>query len=210
MNAAAGRRVPLATYRLQLRREFPFESAEKLIPYARALGVSDFYCSPIFLSTPGSAHGYDVNDYRRINPDLGGRAGLDRLDTALRGCGMSILLDFVPNHMGINGPGLLNRWWRDVLKNGIHSPYARFFDIDWNNGDSPERSQVLVPILDDHYGRVLEAGRLALIYDQNELSVTYGEMRFPVAPSTYGRLLEAIGPSSDLPADSCLRSLRAT
>ncbi|HTO04187.1 MAG TPA: alpha-amylase family glycosyl hydrolase, partial [Opitutus sp.] len=182
MNAATGRRIPLATYRLQLRREFPFEAAAGLVAYARALGISDFYCSPIFLSTPGSAHGYDVNDYRRINPDLGGPTGLQRLDTALRAEGMSIVLDFVPNHMGINGPGLLNRWWRDVLKNGLHSPYARFFDIDWNDRDSGERAQVLVPILDDHYGRVLEAGRLALAYGQGELSITYGEMRFPVAP----------------------------
>ena len=138
-----------------------------------------------------------MNDYRRINPDLGGRAGLNRLSEALRESGMSILLDFVPNHMGINGPGLLNRWWRDVLKNGIHSPYARFFDIDWNNGDSADRSQVLVPILDDHYGRVLEAGRLALVYDRGELNITYGEMCFPVAPDTYRRLLDAVLPSSE-------------
>lgn len=189
--------IPVATYRLQLRREFPFSAAEALTPYVSALGISDFYCSPIFLSTPGSSHGYDVNDYRRIDPELGGRPGLEQLHAALQERGMSILLDFVPNHMGINGPGLLNTWWRDVLQNGAHSPYARYFDIDWNSGLGVEDARVLVPVLDDHYGRVLESGRLTLVYDDGQLSVAYGEMRFPVAPRTYQKLFDAIAPSSD-------------
>src|SRR5882724_6231182 len=107
MAESVGKRIPLATYRLQLRGEFPFAAATTLVPYASALGISDYYCSPIFLSTPGSSHGYDVNDYRRIDPELGGRPGLEHLHAALRERGMSLLLDFVPNHMGINGPGLL-------------------------------------------------------------------------------------------------------
>lgn len=194
-------RTPLATYRLQLRREFPFASAAALVPYAHALGISDFYCSPVFLSTPGSSHGYDVNDYRRIDPQLGGMAELDRLHVTLKERGMGMLLDFVPNHMGINGPGLLNSWWRDVLQNGAHSAHARFFDIDWNSGTGEQRVRVLVPILDDHYGRVLAAGRLGLVYAGGELSVAYGDMRFPVAPQTYQRLLESLEPSSSRSAE---------
>jgi (1->4)-alpha-D-glucan 1-alpha-D-glucosylmutase len=201
MADSVGKRIPLATYRLQLRGEFPFAAATRLVPYANALGISDYYCSPIFLSTPGSSHGYDVNDYRRIDPELGGRPGLERLHAALRERGMSLLLDFVPNHMGINGPGLLNTWWRDLLQNGAHSPYARFFDIDWNSGSERDQARVLVPILDDHYGRVLEAGRLKLVFDAGGLSVAYGDMRFPVAPHTYQRVLEAIRASSDRGAE---------
>ncbi|MEO7597696.1 MAG: malto-oligosyltrehalose synthase [Opitutus sp.] len=196
MATVSAKRIPVATYRLQLRREFPFSAAAAIVPYADALGISDYYCSPIFLSTPGSSHGYDVNDYRRIDPELGGPSGLEQLHRELQSRGMSILLDFVPNHMGINGPGLLNTWWRDVLQNGVHSPYARFFDIDWNTGTGEERTRVLVPILDTHYGRVLEAGRLSLGYETGGLSVVYGDMRFPVAPRTFQRVLDALGDGS--------------
>jgi (1->4)-alpha-D-glucan 1-alpha-D-glucosylmutase len=196
MASSVGRRIPVATYRLQLRREFPFAAATALVPYANALGISDYYCSPIFLSTPGSSHGYDVNDYRRVDPELGGRRGLGELHGALKEWDMGLLLDFVPNHMGINGPGLLNTWWRDVLQNGEHSPYARFFDIDWNSGAGDAGARVLVPILDDHYGRVLEAGRLSLVYESGELAIAYGDMRFPVAPHTYQRVIESISAAS--------------
>lgn len=189
--AAAAQRIPVATYRLQLRKEFTLDDATALVPYARALGISDFYCSPVFLSTPGSSHGYDVNDYRRIDPELGGRTGLEHLHAALREKGMGLLLDFVPNHMGINGPGLFNRWWSDVLENGEHSPYARFFDIDWS-GFGTAHARVLVPTLEDHYGRVLEAGKLTLVYENGGFSIAYYEMRFPVAPRTYRALLEAV------------------
>ncbi|HYD82511.1 MAG TPA: alpha-amylase family glycosyl hydrolase, partial [Opitutus sp.] len=178
-------RIPVATYRLQMRGEFPFAAAAEQVAYASSLGISDFYCSPIFLSTPGSTHGYDVNDYRRVNPELGGRSELERLHARLKEQGMGLLLDFVPNHMGINGPGLLNRWWRDVLENGEHSAHARFFDIDWNAGATEGASQVLVPILEDHYGRVLEAGKLSIIFEEGTLSVAYGDMRFPLRPSSY-------------------------
>lgn len=182
-------RIPLATYRLQLRKEFVFADAAKQVDYAAALGISDFYCSPVFLSTPGSSHGYDVNDYRRVNPELGGRKELERLHTRLREHGMGLLLDFVPNHMGINGPGLLNTWWRDVLEHGEHSAYAQFFDIDWDAGTHHGRSQVLVPLLEDHYGRVLEAGKLSLVCEDGGLSVAYYEMRFPLSPHTYPHVL---------------------
>jgi (1->4)-alpha-D-glucan 1-alpha-D-glucosylmutase len=189
---SSARRVPTATYRLQLRKEFAFPHATSLVPYARKLGISDYYCSPVFLSTPGSSHGYDVNDYRRIDPELGGRAALEQLHAALSERGMGLLLDFVPNHMGINGPGLFNRWWSDVLENGENSPYARFFDIDWSGGAGVTRSRVLVPLLEDHYGRVLEQGKLSLVYETGSFSIAYYEMRFPVAPQTSRELLAAV------------------
>ncbi len=191
------RRIPVATYRLQLRGEFPLSAATALVPYARALGISDLYTSPIFLSTPGSSHGYDVNDYRRIDPELGGRPALDALHAALESHGLGLLLDFVPNHMGINGPGLLNTWWRDILENGAYSRYAGFFDIDWEGNDDDERpGQVMVPILEDHYGRVLEQGRLSLVYEDATLCVAYGELRFPVNPSTYAAVFEPVAQAS--------------
>jgi malto-oligosyltrehalose synthase len=198
MPLTTAQRVPLATYRLQLRREFPFADATKIVPYVAELGVSDFYCSPVFLSTPGSAHGYDVNDYRRVNPDLGGRKELERLHARLREHGMGVLLDFVPNHMGINGPGLLNTWWRDVLEHGEHSAHAEFFDIDWNAGTHHGRSQVLVPILEDHYGRVLEAGKLALVVEDGGLNIAYYDMRFPLSPHSYPAVLRGVDDGKEL------------
>jgi (1->4)-alpha-D-glucan 1-alpha-D-glucosylmutase len=190
------RRIPVATYRWQLRKEFTLRDAEALVDYAKKLGISEFYCSPFFLSTPGSTHGYDVNDYRRIDPELGGRAGLEGLSAALKKHEMGLLLDFVPNHMGINGPGLFNRWWSDVLENGIHSPYARFFDIDWSGDVAATQTRVLVPLLEDHYGRVVDAGKLSVVYENGGFSIAYYEMRFPVSAPTYRALLTAIRDSS--------------
>ncbi len=172
-------RIPGATYRLQLRKEFPFAAVEAMAPHLARMGISDVYLSPILFSNPGSTHGYDVADYRRIDPELGGREGMVRLHAALRQANLGVLLDFVPNHMGINGPGPFNKWWQDVLENGQASPHARFFDINWNAKDG--RARVLVPILDDHYGRVLEAGRLAVVEEGGRLSIAYGEMRFPIS-----------------------------
>ena len=150
--------VPAATYRLQLRHEFPFPAAAQLVPYLHALGVSHCYCSPILMSTPGSTHGYDVNDYRRIDPELGGREAFATFARSVKEHGMGILLDFVPNHMGINGGR--NAWWLDVLECGPLSPFGEFFDIDWHEPlpAGQGRPRVLVPILDNHYGVVLEQG----------------------------------------------------
>ncbi|HWL14812.1 MAG TPA: malto-oligosyltrehalose synthase [Opitutus sp.] len=200
MSLKTARRVPRATYRLQLHREFPFSAATAIVDYLSSLGISDLYASPIFLSTPGSTHGYDVNDYRRVDLKLGGRDALRELHAKLQEREMGLLLDFVPNHMGINGPGLLNRWWRDVLEHGENSAYARFFDIDWNAGASDGRSQVLVPLLEDHYGRVLEAGKLSLVLEEGTLSVAYYEMRFPLSPQSYPAVL--------MPADDGAREAR--
>jgi (1->4)-alpha-D-glucan 1-alpha-D-glucosylmutase len=196
--------VPSATYRLQLRQEFPLAEAGRLVPYFRQLGMSHCYCSPILMSTPGSTHGYDVNDYRRIDPELGGPDAFAAFAQRTRAHEMGILLDFVPNHMGINGGR--NPWWLDVLECGQHSPFAEFFDIDWS--DRAGQPGVLVPILDKPYGLVLEEGRFAIGYEGGEFSVAYESMRFPLSPSTYADILASAANAPDC-ADEARQKLRA-
>lgn len=180
--------VPGSTYRLQLWKEFTFADAEKLVPYLRDLGITHCYCSPILMSAPGSTHGYDVNDYRRIDPELGGSTGYENFVRALREHGMGVVLDFVPNHMGISGT--FNPWWHDVLERGRHSPYAAFFDIQWYDQLSG-LSRVLVPILDRHYGVALEEGAFSVRYVDGALGVAYGDTVFPLRPESYVGILTA-------------------
>src|SRR4030095_14759955 len=135
--------IPASTYRLQLRKEFPFPAAARIIPYLHALGVSHAYLSPVLMSAPGSTHVYDDNDYHRIDTERGGRRGFEELVAIVRAHDMGILLDFVPNHMGIQGSA--NRWWQDVLECGPFSPHADFFDLDWRDPNQPGRVRVLVP-----------------------------------------------------------------
>ena len=120
-------RIPRATYRVQLHRDFNFEQFAHIVPYLHDLGISDAYFSPIFLAPPGSQHGYDVCDHNQINPELGGREGLNKISALLRERDMGMVIDFVPNHMGIEGS--LNWRWMDVLENGRLSRYARHFSI---------------------------------------------------------------------------------
>ncbi len=190
-------RLPRATYRLQLNAEFTFSDAAALIDDLTSLGISDWYVSPILLSTPGSTHGYDVNDYRTIDPELGGREGFDRLTDRLRARGQGVLLDFVPNHMGITGP--FNTWWREVLESGRESPRARFFDIFWSPQPTDERERILAPVLGDHYGRVLKNGELRLEYAGGELSVAYGDLNFPLSARSYSVVLRPIADSPRAP-----------
>lgn len=191
-------RVPIATYRLQLHAEFNFDVVAKRVPYFHRLGVSDLYFSPIFRAAPGSLHGYDVSDYRKINPELGGGEAFFRLADLLREQGMSVVLDFVPNHMGIQGP--FNAWWRDVLECGPHSPYSSYFDIHWNSGREPGPPRVLVPILEAHYGRVLEEGKLTISQQNGAFSITYSDTKFPVSPDTYPLVLGKLVQNSAIPA----------
>ena len=117
------RHGPLAsTYRLQLGPSFQFDDVLRLLPYLTELGITDCYASPILKATPGSTHGYDTTDHRELNPQLGGAVAFDRLATGLQAAGMGLIVDFVPNHMGLDAGE--NRWWRDVLKHGRHSPFA--------------------------------------------------------------------------------------
>jgi (1->4)-alpha-D-glucan 1-alpha-D-glucosylmutase len=172
-------RRPASTYRLQLHDHFGFDDAAKVVPYLAALGVSDLYLSPVLAAARGSTHGYDVVDHGRVSPDLGGPDGYLRLAETCRRHGLGILVDFVPNHMGI---GPQNRWWMDVLENGPSSVHAPAFDVDWTPLKTELGHKVLVPVLGDQFGRVLEKGELVLVREGGALAVRYYDHVFPVAP----------------------------
>ena len=184
---AAARRIPRATYRLQLSKDFDFRDAAAVVPYLDELGISDVYASPIFKARPGSEHGYDVCDHTQINPELGGEKAFDALVSVLQKHGMGLIVDMVPNHMAINHP--YNRWWTDVLENGQASAYASFFDVDWHPVKAELAGKILLPILGDQYGVILERGELKLAYGDGAFSIRYWEKELPVAPCTYERIL---------------------
>jgi (1->4)-alpha-D-glucan 1-alpha-D-glucosylmutase len=164
--------IPRATYRFQFHKDFTFADAERLVPYLERLGISHLYASPITTATSGSTHGYDVVDPTQINPELGGEEGFRSLVAALRASGLGIIIDIVPNHMGVAGGE--NGWWQDVLAKGEASPYARFFDIDW-------REPVLLPVLGDPLSQALEGGVIELREEAGRfVLVAYDEHRFPV------------------------------
>jgi (1->4)-alpha-D-glucan 1-alpha-D-glucosylmutase len=176
-----------ATYRIQLHAGFSFDDAAAITGYLAALGVSHLYCSPVLQAAAGSTHGYDVVDHGRLNGELGGPAGYRRLAQARAEAGLGLVLDIVPNHMALAGRA--NAWWWDVLENGPSSRYAGHFDIDW---DPPERkltATVLMPVLGDQYGRVLEAGELVLTRDGGSFTVRYYDHEAPISPRTLGEPL---------------------
>ncbi len=180
--------TPLATYRLQFTPRFGFNDARAIVPYLAALGVDFIYASPYLKARPGSEHGYDVVDPNRLNPEIGTPEEHAAFIATAQAAGLGHLLDFVPNHMGI---GVQNPWWQDVLEWGEASPYATYFDIDWRPLRAEMRGRVLVPALGDYYGRVLERGELAPIFDSKtgSFSIAYFENAFPLAPASYGELL---------------------
>ncbi|MFO0841796.1 MAG: malto-oligosyltrehalose synthase [Gemmataceae bacterium] len=184
---SAARRVPLATYRLQMTAGFPFTQAAGVVPYLAALGVSDVYLSPILQARPGSQHGYDICDHSRVNPELGGEAGLDALAEVLKREGMGMLLDVVPNHMAVGH--VANRWWSDVLENGSASGHAGYFDIDWDPINPDLADKVLLPTLGEQYGQALESGKFRLAYERGGFTLSYYETTWPIAPGTYNRIL---------------------
>ena len=175
-------RIPVSTYRLQFNREFTFEQARSLADYFAELGVTDYYASPVLKAREGSMHGYDIVEHARVNPEAGGEGQLDALLQTLRGRGMGFLVDVVPNHMSIAAAE--NRWWQDVLENGPSSPYARHFDIDWNPPNPTLKNRVLLPILGDQFGRVLERGELRVSYRDGAFLLNYWETQLPVAART--------------------------
>jgi (1->4)-alpha-D-glucan 1-alpha-D-glucosylmutase len=183
----ARRRVPVATYRLQFGPNLTFRDAAALVAYLSDLGVTDCYTSPIFKTCSEHSHGYDICDHSQLNPDLGSGEDFEAFVAALRGHGMGLLLDMVPNHMGIGGSA--NAWWMDVLENGPSSIYAPLFDIDWQPMTPELENRVLIPILEDQYGRVLERGELRLTYEDGAFFIYYGQTRLPVAPRTYDGIL---------------------
>jgi len=181
-------RIPSSTYRLQFNREFTFAQARALVPYLHALGISDCYASPYFQARAESLHGYDITDHNKLNDAIGSRAEYDAWVAELHACGMGQVLDFVPNHMGISEPQ--NLWWADVLENGPSSAYAPYFDIDWQPLKSDLRDKVLIPILGDQYGRVLERGELRVHFESGRFYLRYFDHEFPIAPGTYRHVLE--------------------
>ena len=183
------RRIPRATYRLQFNAQFTFAHASALVDYLCQLGISHCYASPLLKARPGSQHGYDMIDHNALNPELGSEEEFERFVAALHAHGMGQILDIVPNHMGIMGAD--NAWWLDVLENGPASAYAQFFDIDWFPYSEELQCRLLLPILGDHYGTVLENGELQLAFDapHGEFSVFYYMHRLPLDPGEYTRIL---------------------
>jgi (1->4)-alpha-D-glucan 1-alpha-D-glucosylmutase len=182
-------RLPLATYRLQLNRNFTFRDALAVVPYLDELGITDLYASPYLQARAGSLHGYDISSHARLNPEVGSADEHVALTNELRDRGMGHLLDIVPNHMGIGEPE--NEWWMDVLENGPSSPFSQYFDIEWEPLQPQLAGRVLLPILGDQFGLVLERGELELAYVDGRFEVRYHEHRLPVSPKSSSLVLRA-------------------
>ncbi len=181
-------RIPNCTYRLQFNRDFTFADARAITHYLHELGVSDAYASPYFQARAESLHGYDITDHNKLNAAIGSRDEYDAWISELHAHQMGQLLDFVPNHMGIGEP--LNQWWMDVLENGPSSMHAPYFDIDWHPLKADLQEKVLLPILGDQYGRVLERGELKVRFEAGAFSLCYFKHELPIAPGTYRYILE--------------------
>jgi len=188
--------LPRATYRLQLHAGFTLDDASAVVPYLARLGVSHVYLSPISTARPGSTHGYDVVDHAHINPEIGGEPAWQRFVAAAQGAGLGVVVDIVPNHVGVGGSR--NREWLDVLEWGAASPHATMFDIRWYSQRAGLAGQVLVPMLGRQYGEALEAGELELRFDAQEGSLSVwlpGDHRLPIRPEDYGLVLGNALPS---------------
>src|SRR5262245_51518327 len=180
-------RVPRATYRLQLGPDLTFDDAAGLVDYLEALGVSDAYTSPFLETASRRSHGYDVADHNRLREELGGETAFQRFTSALKAHGMGLLIDVVPNHMGIAQNH--NAWWLDVLENGPASAYAATFDIDWRPVKAELRDKVLLPMLGDQYGVVLDRGELTLVLEDGHFLVRYFDIVLPLAPRSWAHIL---------------------
>ncbi|MDQ6602987.1 MAG: alpha-amylase family glycosyl hydrolase, partial [Chloroflexota bacterium] len=180
-------RIPRATYRLQFNRHFTFADAQPLVAYLADLGISDAYASPLLKACAGSDHGYDICDHGVLNPEIGTEEQFDAFAAALKEREIGLVFDMVPNHMGIADPS--NGWWMDVLENGPSSLYAATFDINWHPIKRELANKVLLPILGDQYGGVLESGQLRLSYENGAFFLHYWETVLPIAPHTYDRIL---------------------
>lgn len=177
--------VPASTYRLQLHPDFSFTDAAATVPYLARLGVTHVYCSPVLSATPGSEHGYDVTDHSRVNPELGGDAGLRRLAATCRAAGLGLVVDLVPNHMAVGAPETANAAWWSVLAEGPASPYAHWFDLDWNSPDNP--GKLPLPILGASLAECVKAGEIRLTTSPSspgDTRITYFDHELPVAAGT--------------------------
>ena len=183
--------VPTSTYRLQIHHAFPLTAARDVVSYLAQLGVDACYTSPYFTAAPHSTHGYDVCNHNEINPEVGGAAAHDAFTTALNEHAMRHVVDFVPNHMGV-GTGR-NAWWNDVLENGPSSPAAAFFDIDWRPLKATLQAKLLLPILGDQYGHVLERGELRIDFTGSALTLRYFDHELPINPRQSARVFADAG-----------------
>lgn len=177
-------RTPLSVYRIQFNRNFTFKDAENIIPYLKELGISHCYASPLLRSREGSLHGYDIINHSELNPEIGSLTDFHEFVNTLHHYDMGLIIDIVPNHMGV---GKENLWWMDVLENGQASIYASFFDIDWLPLKKELKGKILVPVLGDHYGNILQSGQLKFnfIRETGKLKLSYWEHDFPINPSSY-------------------------
>ncbi|MFE9254345.1 malto-oligosyltrehalose synthase [Streptomyces sp. NPDC006879] len=180
MTQEPARKIPTATYRLQIQPRFPFAAAERSVPYLADLGVSHLHLSPALEAAAGSSHGYDVVDHGKVREELGGEDGLRSLADRARSHGMGLVLDIVPNHMAVPTPLRLNRALWDVLKHGEVSPYSRWFDIDWAAGGG----RLLLPVLADRLTK--ELPRLHVEANDGEAVLRYGTQEFPLRAGTSG------------------------
>jgi (1->4)-alpha-D-glucan 1-alpha-D-glucosylmutase len=190
--ALATANVPCGTYRVQFHEGCTFEHVTQAIPYLKALGVSHLYSSPYLRARPGSTHGYDIIDHGQLNPEVGDELAHSKMCQALRRNGMGQILDIVPNHMGVLEAD--NAWWLDVLEHGRASSHAETFDIEWTPAQPEMAGRVLLPVLGDHFGKVLEAAELQLHFDPEpgEFVLRYWDHRFPVDPRSYPEILSAL------------------
>ena len=182
--------IPVATYRLQLNKEFPLAQAHALVPYLASLGISHIHASPLLMARAGSLHGYDVVDHSRLNPELGTEADLTALAETLRSHGMGLIVDVVPNHMCISDPG--NTRWQDVLENGRGAASNEFYDIDWGPPKPELTGKVLLPILGEQFGRELERGALQVRFAAGAFGLGYGDHHLPLDPRSWRLLLEPL------------------
>jgi len=180
-------RIPLSTYRIQFNRAFRFTDAREIVPYLHEIGIGDMYASPYLGAKKASMHGYDIVDHNILNPEVGTREEYESLMKELRDRGMGQILDIVPNHMGI---GSENPFWIDLLENGMSSDYAEMFDIDWDPVKRELKDRLLLPILGDQYGAVLENGEIRLQFHEGAFSIHYYEHVLPVRPVTYIHVLK--------------------
>jgi (1->4)-alpha-D-glucan 1-alpha-D-glucosylmutase len=181
-------RIPVSTYRLQFNHRFTFSDATKVLLYLDELGISDIYASPYFKARKGTMVGYDIVDPTRLNPEIGTEAAYNRLIRELQKRKMGQILDIVPNHMYVGSED--NAWWLDVLENGPSSPYASFFDIDWHPVKRELTNKVLIPVLGEPYGTVLERQELQLIFEAGAFFLYCYDRRLPMLPETYVDILK--------------------
>ncbi|HBW56475.1 MAG TPA: malto-oligosyltrehalose synthase [Oscillatoriales bacterium UBA8482] len=179
-------RIPLATYRIQFNRDFPFNHAQAIINYLHELGISDLYASPIFKARIGSTHGYDIVDQNQLNPELGTPEDFDQLMEEIKNHGMGWLQDIVPNHMAYDSQ---NKYLTDIFQYGYDSDYLDFFDIDWEHSHADFKGRVLAPLLGDFYGNCLENRQLSISYEEEELCVNYYHLKFPLKIESYTYLV---------------------